>query len=161
MSNALHEYAKLFEKYATAHGAMGAILTDEDCLALANEMRIDADIIESENAKLREDLKFEHLENEWMREFGDRMAKHCGTKDYPSLVDYVTKLEKENAKLLELNNIRILQAQHCEYLDAENAKLRKLVRDMWNWLAPTAMGGSRVWLQKLSNRMRKLGIWED
>ena len=117
--------------------------------------------LEAENEQLREDLEFERSENEWMREFNDRMAKHCGTKDCPSLMDYVTKLENENRKLRELENIRISQVKHCEDLDAENAKLRELVRDMWNWLAPIAMGGSRVFLKKLSNRMRKLGIWED
>ena len=91
--------------------------------------------LEAENEQLREDLEFERSENEWMREFNDRMAKHCGTKDCPSLVAYVTKLENENRKFRELENIRISQVEHCEYLDAENAKLRKLARDMWNWLA--------------------------
>ena len=54
MSNALHDYAKLFEKYAANNGGAGAILAGEDCLALANEMRMDADDIDAENAKLRE-----------------------------------------------------------------------------------------------------------
>ena len=54
MSNALHDYAKLFEKYAANNGGTGAILAGEDCLALANEMRMDADDLERENAKLRE-----------------------------------------------------------------------------------------------------------
>lgn len=54
MSNALHGYAKLFEKYATNNGGTGVILPGEDCLSLANEMRIDADDIDAENAKLRE-----------------------------------------------------------------------------------------------------------
>lgn len=54
MSNALHEYAKLFEKYAANNGGIGVTLAGEDCLSLANEMRIDADAIDAENAKLRE-----------------------------------------------------------------------------------------------------------
>ena len=54
MSNALHDYAKLFERYAANNGGTGAILAGEDCLSLANEMRMDADAIDAENAKLRE-----------------------------------------------------------------------------------------------------------
>lgn len=54
MRNALHDYAKLFEKYAAANGGWGVILAGEDCLSLANEMMIDADALEAENAKLRE-----------------------------------------------------------------------------------------------------------
>lgn len=53
-------------------------------------------------AKLREDLEFERSENGWAREFLNRMGQKCGTKDCPSLVAYVTKLESENAKLREL-----------------------------------------------------------
>ena len=53
MSNALHDYAKLFEKYAANNGGTGAILAGKDCLSLANEMRMDADAIDAENAKLR------------------------------------------------------------------------------------------------------------
>lgn len=53
MSNALHDYAKLFERYAANNGGTGAILAGEDCLSLANEMRMDADAIDAENAKLR------------------------------------------------------------------------------------------------------------
>ena len=54
-----------------------------------------------ENAELREDLEFERSENGWAREFLNRMGQKCGTKDCPSLVAYVTKLEDENAKLRE------------------------------------------------------------
>lgn len=53
MSNALHDYAKLFERYAANNGGTGAILAGEDCLSLANEMRMDADAIDAENVKLR------------------------------------------------------------------------------------------------------------
>ena len=56
MSNALHDYAKLFEKYAARNGGTGVILAGEDCLSLANEMRMDADAIDAENAKLRKIL---------------------------------------------------------------------------------------------------------
>ncbi len=42
-------------------------------------------------------------------------------------------------------------------LEAENEKLRKLVRDMWNWLAPTAVGGAAP-LEGLHDCMRELGI---
>jgi hypothetical protein len=58
--------------------------------------------VKAENAKLREQLDWERSENGWMREFNDRMAEHCGTKDCPSLVAYVNKIETENAKLREL-----------------------------------------------------------
>lgn len=42
-------------------------------------------------------------------------------------------------------------------LKAENEKLRELVRDMWDWLAPTAVGGGAP-LKGLHNRMRELGV---
>jgi len=42
-------------------------------------------------------------------------------------------------------------------LREKNAKLRKLVRDMWNWLAPTAVGGGAP-LKGLHNRMHELGV---
>jgi hypothetical protein len=58
--------------------------------------------VKAENAKLREQLDWERSENGWMREFNDRMAEHCGTKDCPSLVAYVNKIETENTKLREL-----------------------------------------------------------
>ena len=40
---------------------------------------------------------------------------------------------------------------------AENAELRELVRDMWDWLAPTAIGGGAP-LQGIAARMRELGV---
>lgn len=55
----------------------------------------------TENEQLREDLEFERSENGWAREFLTRMGQKCGTKDCPSLVAYVAKLEAENAKLRE------------------------------------------------------------
>lgn len=71
MSNALHDYAKLFEKYAANNGGTGAILAGEDCLALASEMRMDADDIDAENAKLRELVQYicdECYGDEWFVE---------------------------------------------------------------------------------------------
>ena len=55
------------------------------------------------------DLMSERGEYVWMREFMDRMAKHCGTKDCPSLVSYVDGLEAKNTKLREL----VLDYEHC------------------------------------------------
>ena len=55
------------------------------------------------------DLMSEREEYVWTREFMDRMAKHCGTKDCPSLVSYVEGLEDENAKLWDL----VLDYEHC------------------------------------------------
>lgn len=40
---------------------------------------------------------------------------------------------------------------------AENEKLRELCADMWDWLAPTAVG-SGVPMQGLYERMLKLGV---
>ena len=68
---------------------------------------IETESLRDENTKLREDLEFERSENGWAREFLNRMGQKCGTKDCPSLVAYVTKLEFENAKLRELvQNLR-------------------------------------------------------
>ena len=50
--------------------------------------------LRDENAKLCEELAFEKSENGWAREFLNRMAVHCGTKDCPSLVAYVGKLRE-------------------------------------------------------------------
>ena len=68
------------------------------------------------------DLMDEREEYVWTREFMDRMAKHCGTKDCPSLVAYVEGLEAENAKLRELmaelyQCSRQYGCDHCGYKD--------------------------------------------
>lgn len=42
-------------------------------------------------------------------------------------------------------------------VEDENAELRELVRDMWNWLAPTAIGGGAP-MQGLYGRMHELGV---
>jgi hypothetical protein len=75
-------------------------MTDAQYAYIEAERRVK--YLEVENAKLREQLDWERSENGWMREFNDRMAEHCGTKDCPSLVAYVNKIETENAKLREL-----------------------------------------------------------
>ena len=58
--------------------------------------------LEAESERLRDALDFERSENGLAREFLNRMAEHCGTKDCPSLVAYVERIEGENAKLREL-----------------------------------------------------------
>ena len=60
------------------------------------------------------DLMSEREEYVWTREFMDRMAKHCGTKDCPSLVSYVEGLEDENAKLRELVRDMNECLEHCK-----------------------------------------------
>lgn len=69
--------------------------------ALVASLREAADTIWELRCKCA-DLMGEREEYVWTREFMDRMAKHCGTKDCPSLVAYVEGLEAENAKLREL-----------------------------------------------------------
>jgi len=49
------------------------------------------------------------------------------------------------------------RVQKAEY---ENAKLRELVRELWDWLAPAAVGGGAP-LKGLYDRMRDLGIEVD
>lgn len=48
---------------------------------------------------------------------------------------------------------------YIDRLKAENAKLRELLWDMWNWLAPTAVGGGAP-LKGLRGRMHELGVDE-
>ena len=91
----------------------------------------ESDQLRAENDRLREDLEFERSENGWAREFLNRMGQKCGTKDCPSLVAYVTKLE------------------------AENAKLRELVRDMWSAYHD---GATNKEFRALPDRMRELGV---
>ena len=113
------------------------------------------DSVVTENANLREDLEFERSENGWAREFLDRMAKHCGTKDCSSLAAYVEELESENAKLIELNNIRILQTQHCEDLTAENERMRELLRGLYSFAFQEYPDGVE---RNFADELRKLGI---
>ena len=64
------------------------------------------------------------------------------------------QLRKERDALDHLTDV--LNATNDGLL-AENAKLRELVRDMWDWLAPTAINGGAP-LQRISARMRELGV---
>lgn len=103
--------------------------------------------LQAENKQLREDLEFERSENGWAREFLNRMGQKCGTKDCPSLVAYVAKLEKENAKLREerddwhdeqaqaFSNWRDAYERTIE-LSTENSKLREFVTDMYQCADP-------------------------
>ena len=50
--------------------------------------------------------------------------------------------------------------EEIDRLRDESAKLRELVWDMWDWLAPTAVGGGAP-LKRLHNRMRELGGWTN
>lgn len=98
----VHESHVISEYYC---GGCGWPVTDHDsfCPECGGAFReSDAGCTEDESAKLREDLEFERSENGWAREFLNRMRQKCGTKDCPSLVEYVTNLEAENAKLREL-----------------------------------------------------------
>ena len=79
------------------------------------------------------DLMSEREEYVWTREFMDRMAKHCGTKDCPSLVSYVEGLEDENARLREVvsdgeESARLI-LHESRALQAENDMLWDLVLD--------------------------------
>ena len=107
MSNALHDYAKLFEKYAAANGGWGVILAGEDCLSLANEMMIDADALEAENAKLSE------LDADLWEAFrlGGPWVAHS---------EYM-RVKAENAKLREL--VRILAYCMSEDRDCDRCAL--------------------------------------
>lgn len=53
-------------------------------------------------------------------------------------------------QLLYSNEGRVEQ---CERI----CRLEELVRDMWDWLAPTAVGGGAP-LKGLHERMRELGV---
>lgn len=89
---------------------------------------------QAENAKLREDLEFERSENGWVREFLNHTGQKCGTKDCPSLVAYVTKME------------------------TENAKLRELVRELYEIAQPEAPS---MFEAEFADRMRELGVEVD
>lgn len=100
------ENAKLREQiHWLKRGDILHVLTDQEYIDQCERerlMQVSIDALDKENAKLREDLEFERSENGWAREFLNRMGQKCGTKDCPSLVAYVTKLEAENTKLSEL-----------------------------------------------------------
>lgn len=50
--------------------------------------------VKAENAKLRKELEFERENNESIRRLFDAVAPRCGTKDCPSLVEYVEQLRE-------------------------------------------------------------------
>ena len=73
-------------------------------------------------------------------------------------------LQESRAENAELRKERDALDRLTDVLDdtndgllAENARLRELVRDMWDWLAPTAIGGGAP-LQGIVARMRELGV---
>lgn len=83
-----------------------------------------------------------------------------------SLRDRAQELQAENAKLREDNAclVKAIDELHSVKLEDrlvalenENDRLRELVRDMWNWLAPSAIGSGAP-LQGIHGHMRKLGI---
>lgn len=105
MDKAEFEYKFLWEElYKSAE-------TKAENTRLRRAAERDADVLESlsgqledaraENERLRKEIETERLENGWAREFIDGIAPKCGTKDCPSLVTYVHKLESENAKLTD------------------------------------------------------------
>ena len=138
MSNALHDYAKLFEKYAVNNGGTGVILPGEDCLSLANEMRMDADDIDAENAKLRDELD---------------AAKH----DLSLFSERIVELGAENAKLLEL--VRdVYKAAHmlCEAWDGSCSKEADGMS--LHSVCPIGDTSELCVFGKLEDRMRELGV---
>lgn len=124
MSNALHDYAKLFEKYAANNGGTGAILAGEDCLSLANEMRMDADVIEAENAKLRdENAKLENVLHEIEKDA--IVAYHCLQSDIRHVMESETEFFQKWWSAECRNDNRL---KRIELLESENAKLRELLK---------------------------------
>ena len=109
-------------------------------------------------------------EFDWITEFQSRMAERIrGDADVHNLVDYVGKLEAENAKLREQlegivgRSFRTADKMSC--LEAENAKLRELVRDLevafihgpcYRWCEfKEPCNGDRC---QYRDRMRELGV---
>lgn len=97
-------------------------------------------------------------ECEWMSDFLSMMAERI-TKDpdVHNLVDYVRKIEDENARLRSCLSD---DAENAKAIMGENAKLRKLVRDTWSAFCFVMEGGimTRDPGNFLEQRMRELGI---
>lgn len=120
------------------YNAVITILELQDDVKLLKRMwyhaHSEAQNFKVENTKLREDLAFERSKNSWVHEFLDHMGQKCGTKDCPSFVDYVDKLEAENAKLQKLcTDVWRLFAEHgavhpCDLpvVDAVRDSMREL-----------------------------------
>ena len=141
MSNALHDYAKLFEKYAANNGGTGVILPGEDCLSLANEMRMDADDIDAENAKLREEIE---------------AAKH----DLSLFSGELVTSKLQNAKLREL--VRdVYKAAHmlCEAWDGSCSKEADGMS--LHSVCPIGDTSELCVFGKLDDRMRELRVEVD
>jgi len=76
-------------------------------------------------------------EYHWLRDFLNGIAAKCGTKDCPSLVEYVRRLE------------------------GEADELRELVRDLY-YLSDTYFEDRELyWWKPYEQRMRELGIEVD
>lgn len=73
----------------------------------------------------------------------------------------IDALQDENERLRSClsdsaeNSKQIMHEAHVQ--EEENAKLRELARDMWDWLAPTA-SNSGAPLQMIVTHMRMLGV---
>lgn len=149
--------------------------------------------LQAENERLRTELADERAEVEWAYEFMGRMAERIrGDADAHNLVDYVRKLMDENAELREqLERLVTLLRNDCDIdaswdglrrfwciqltengclmrdrackAEAENERLRELVRDMWN--EGMCECGSRGKCARCEydypDRMRELGVEVD
>lgn len=184
MSNALHDYAKLFERYAANNGGTGAILAGEDCLALANEMRMDADAIDAENAKLRQQLadvtervgqvgkqcaklrelatKFDEIQSGATRAVRVSLDSGSVLRDAAEtlcdLRNRCNNLVDERERLFRANvekNGKILR------LVKENAELRKLALDFYDAIDSVFWDGETKTKERFKPRMHELGIEVD
>ena len=138
--------------------------------------------LKAENAKLREELakardpqriggqadpsSFAYaieqlMEFRWQHATNDEDA-------IPYINNVAAAHERENAGLRELVEEDSEQldkwqkkaeyySQLSQLAESDNTKLRELVRDMWDWLAPIAVGGG-VPMKGLHSRMRDLGV---
>lgn len=128
----LRELATKYDELKS--GATRVVRISLDTGPVLREAADTIDRLDAENAKLREELEFERCENGWAREFLNRMGQKCGTKDCPSLVAYVIKIESDNAKLRELCETfgMIANDAVCDYyerdemLEQANADAREL-----------------------------------
>lgn len=113
-------------------------------------------------------------EFDWMFEFQSRMAERIrGDADVHHLVDYVGKLESENAKLRKCCVYYDRDNNTCGYYDpishrlgAENAKLRELCADMFKLAGEVyvPLEDAGDWMARdgdIDCRMRELGIEVD
>ena len=175
MSNALHDYAKLFERYAANNGGTGAILAGEDCLSLANEMRMDADAIDAENAKLRGERDHWHVEQ--VHAYGNwedayKLASELEAENaelrqqLADVTESMGRVEERRAKTFEVGKRWMAKAARFE---SENTKLRELVRELWTYAEQELLcdencsyGAVCDWRDCVfERRMRELGVEVD